>query len=209
MKKAFLIIVLMSSFLFAEGVPQKRLAVLNLKSSDTLKDTAVAVTNLLATELVNTMLFQVLERNQVAKILNEQGFQQTGVTTSAASAGKLLNANMVLLGSLNKLGNTFLITVKIVDVEEAKIKYAVKESASSESDLIKAVEKISTSLALKISGKVAKKIKDENISKSSISLNAPAKTKKKALKKVSKPKHAEKDPVKRAADKNFKSLEKN
>ncbi len=57
------------------------------------------------------------------KVLGEQGLQNSGVTTpeKAAEIGKILNAKKLVMGKLSKLGSTLITTIKVVDVETAKI----------------------------------------------------------------------------------------
>lgn len=137
-----------------EHTMKPRIAVLDIAPSGVPQTLAVSVTELLSTELVNTRMFEVIERMQVAKILNEQGFQQTGVTDSSAAAevGKLLNTKRVVIGTLGKLGQKLVVTLKIVDVEKASILFAEKEIANGEDDLVGACEELANKLVFNITG---------------------------------------------------------
>lgn len=137
-----------------ENAMKPRIAVLDIAPTGVPQNLAVSVTELLSTELVNTKMFEVIERMQVAKILNEQGFQQTGVTDSSAAAevGKLLNTKRVVIGTLGKLGQKLVVTLKIVDVEKASILFAEKEMANGEDDLVGACEELANKLVFNITG---------------------------------------------------------
>ncbi len=137
-----------------ENAMKPRIAVLDIAPTGVPQNLAVSVTELLSTELVNTRMFEVIERMQVAKILNEQGFQQTGVTDSSAAAevGKLLNTKRVVIGTLGKLGQKLVVTLKIVDVEKASILFAEKEMANGEDDLVGACEELANKLVFNITG---------------------------------------------------------
>lgn len=159
-----------------EQTMKPRIAVLNIAPSGVSQELAVSVTDLLSTELVNTKMFEVVERMQVAKILNEQGFQQTGVTDSAAAAevGKLLNTKRVVIGTLGKLGKKLVITIKIVDVEKANILFAEKEMANGEEDLVGACEELAYKLVFNITGIKIKNRKTTRISETSPATPAAA-----------------------------------
>ena len=70
-------------------------------------------------EMVNTDAVIMVERNQMDEILNEQGFQQSGCTSSecAAEVGALLCVQNMLSVSFGKLGNSYTIDAKMFSVE--------------------------------------------------------------------------------------------
>ena len=54
--------------------------------------------------MINTGQYVVIERNEMSKILNEQGFQMTGCTdVSCAVGGKLMSARKMLVGTIMKI----------------------------------------------------------------------------------------------------------
>ncbi|MDO8734747.1 MAG: kelch repeat-containing protein [Elusimicrobiota bacterium] len=75
------------------------------------------------TELVQTGMFNVIEKASMDKILSEAAFQQSGCTTTerAVQIGKILNVQQMVVGSLSKLMDTYFITTNLVDVETGKI----------------------------------------------------------------------------------------
>ena len=83
---------------------------------------ARTATYLLESKLGNSPLVELVERNQIKKVLDELAYQQTGLTANnAIQVGQQLNAEYILIGSINKLGNLVIITVKLVNVETARI----------------------------------------------------------------------------------------
>jgi len=131
-----------------------RIAVLELSPVKVGADVAGGVTDLVVTELVNCGEFEVLERMQVAKILNELGFQQTGVTdtSKAIEAGKLLNTESVMIGTLQQFNSSLVINVKIVEVSTGKILFADKAVADNNDKLIDASSNLVTSLVSRMTG---------------------------------------------------------
>ncbi len=102
---------------------KKSIAVLNLNAYGISNSDALALTNRLTTELFKTKHFNVVEREKTDEILDEQGFQLSGCTTSEClvEAGKLLNVELMLGGSISKVGNYYSIELRIIDVESGAI----------------------------------------------------------------------------------------
>jgi TolB-like protein len=155
------IVMLMFAVLFTTNLHAKkkmRIAMLELTPLSVTAELATGVTDLVVTELVNCGQFEVLERMQVVKILNEQGFQQTGVTdtSKAIEAGKLLNADTVMIGTLQKFNTSFVLNVKIVDVNTGKIMFADKQVAKDNDKLIDASSLLVNSLVRRITGNAPK-----------------------------------------------------
>ncbi len=101
---------------------RKRLAVMYFESSGVTDDVSKTATNLLEGKLGNSKYVDMIERNQIDKVIEELKYQISGFTTGdAVDIGKQLNANYILIGSLNKLGNLIIITAKLVNVETTQI----------------------------------------------------------------------------------------
>ena len=66
-------------------------------------------------------VYKVLERSQMDKILDEFDYQSTGCTDEecAVELGKMLNAERIVIGSVGLVGQTYTISVRIVDIETA------------------------------------------------------------------------------------------
>lgn len=127
---------ILSSTMFAEQ-DKMRIAIMDLGASAVSPETAKMVSDLLRTELFNTGLFTVIERAEMEKILKEQGFQQSGCTENecAVQFGKMLSARKVLVGTVGKLGDSYIINARIVDVEKGVMEFAENTKVQSESDL--------------------------------------------------------------------------
>jgi len=101
---------------------RKRVAVMTFDAMGIDPDVARTATYLIESKLGNSELIELIERNQITKVLDELKYQQTGLTTSnAAEVGQHLNAEYILIGSINKLGNLLIITTKLVNVQTAQI----------------------------------------------------------------------------------------
>ena len=80
--------------------------------------------------------------------MKEQTVQQSGCadTSCAVELGKLLSADKILVGTLNKLGDTYIINARIIDVEKGNMLFADNTQANSEADLLNAAKGIQLDL---------------------------------------------------------------
>ena len=98
-------------------------AVLDLEGKGISALEAATLTDRLRSEMVSVGVFQVVERGQMEEILNEQGFQQTGCTSTecAVEIGKLLGVQAMCSGSIGKLGSVYTVDVRMFDVATGEI----------------------------------------------------------------------------------------
>jgi hypothetical protein len=109
------------------------IAVLDLTStSDDFSESEVkTITERLRGELVETGKYNVLERKEMNEILKEQNFQHTGACDDECivEIGQLLAVKNIVGGTIGKVGKTFSVQLKVVDVATAKITKQVSEDA--------------------------------------------------------------------------------
>ena len=83
-------------------------------------------------------------------ILDEQGFQQTGCTTTecAVEMGRMLNVQKMISGTIGKLGATYTIDLSLIDVETAQIERSFFRDYKGEIDgLLSLMQMISNQMA--------------------------------------------------------------
>ncbi|HFE64043.1 MAG TPA: hypothetical protein ENK14_06445 [Caldithrix sp.] len=103
------IIALFTTQLFAgnfQGL-KKRIAVVDFKDrSGWGHNIGTGLADMLVTQLVKSGDFMVIERQQLAKIMEEQGLGMSGAITpqSAAQVGKLLGVELMVMGSVTEFG---------------------------------------------------------------------------------------------------------
>ncbi|PIQ26928.1 hypothetical protein COW36_16995 [bacterium (Candidatus Blackallbacteria) CG17_big_fil_post_rev_8_21_14_2_50_48_46] len=92
---------------------------------------------------------QLIERNQIQVVLQEQYFTQSAFADpqSAPELGKLLGAQQILLGNFQKQGQTLLISTRVVDVKTGQIlpEFATQIKGSS-ADIFALQEELSRSV---------------------------------------------------------------
>lgn len=105
--------------------PRISVAVLALKpTSGVSEGESAVITDRLRVELFRTGSVDVMERDRMQDVLKEQGFQQSGACTDEGcmvEMGRLLGVGRMITGSIGKLGRLYLINVRAVDVQTAKI----------------------------------------------------------------------------------------
>jgi TolB-like protein len=130
------------------GQQKDKIAVLDLKTVNLPIEKSRIVSELIRTDLINTNKYIVIERSQVDMIFKEHGFASTGVTddSSAAKIGKLLAARKILIGSVMKLGESIVVTCRVVDVERGVADSSAKVTADSEEALVQEVSTLVASI---------------------------------------------------------------
>ncbi|MHB9156293.1 MAG: CsgG/HfaB family protein, partial [Endomicrobiales bacterium] len=142
-----LLILLVRPFLFlgaAEHTYTKaRLAVIGFDSKNMDPGIVEVVTEFVQSRIENSQVYILIERYKVEKVLAEQAFQYRGVVdeTTAIQIGKILGAEKLVLGSINRMGQNAFISGRIVDVETGEIEIAASETGSTD-DIRPCVDKL-------------------------------------------------------------------
>lgn len=154
MKRIFIQKIFLSFFflfltnaLYAES--RVNIAVLDFKSINVSAADAVAISDFVRTSLIRSNIFNVVERNNIDKILAEQGIQQAGCVTEecAIQIGKLLNVRKAVIGSYSKIEDIYFITANVVDIETAKISDSERVQFNNISDIAEAVDELCSFIA--------------------------------------------------------------
>jgi len=108
----------------SEAGSRFNIAVIDLNTQGLSREESLALTSRVRSELFNTYKFNVLEREDMGLLLNEQSLQQTGATAddNLAQLGKLLNVKYIVGGSISQIGQYYSVSLKMIDVETGKIK---------------------------------------------------------------------------------------
>lgn len=132
---AFALLVAAGSAMAGEK-PLVAVAPLSARSIDS--GSVEVIEDAIASELVKTQKVRVLERAQMDRILKEQGFQQAACDQSNCSVemGRLLAVNKMLTGSLGRIGNTYSLSLRMVDVESGEVTGSVTKSKSGDIDAV-------------------------------------------------------------------------
>jgi TolB-like protein len=155
---------------FTQDEKKLQIALLDFSNTGGLsRQETITLSNRLRSMLVQTQALIVIERGKMEEILSEQGFQQTGCTTTecAVEAGKLLNVQKMVSGSIGKIGQTYTIDLSLIDVETAQIEKSFIQDYKGEIDgLLSLMQETANQIAIS----VAQQSEDQTIY--SLSINS-------------------------------------
>jgi len=117
--------------------PKKMIAVFPFKNSTSTSDwynIAESLSDMLITKLINSKKFDVVERSQLNKIMEEKSMAMSGVVeqNEAMQAAQMAGAELILIGSASVVGGKIEVDARIID---AKRGVAVCSMSSSGFDL--------------------------------------------------------------------------
>ena len=123
--RTFAVLMLIVLPLFSQNKPH--IAVLDISNQFLKPQEAVALTERLIQILEQTDKYVLLDRSMISTILEEQGFQQTGCTSSecAVEVGQLLGVEKMVACNIGQVGRYYTISLKIIDVATGKIDKSV------------------------------------------------------------------------------------
>lgn len=157
--RVMLIAAALTAALFAPviGQPARKtaVAVMPLRGSAIPETDARFLTERLTIELQRTGIYDVLERDKMAEILKEQGFQQTGAcdeTACLVEAGRLLAVEKMIGGSVGRVGGIFSAQVRLIDLRTGMVEKTATRDYKGELDYLLTVGMRET--AEELSGKL-------------------------------------------------------
>ena len=115
---------------------QITIAVIEFEGKGLSQLEASTLTDRLRTALVQTGEVIVVERSLMEDLLQESGFQQTGCvsTECAVEVGKILGVQEIITGGIGRLGKTYTIDARIIDVQTSRISKVASRDYTGEID---------------------------------------------------------------------------
>jgi TolB-like protein len=125
MKKAFvfaLFLILSAGITGAQNLP--RLAVVEFSTNDgaeSVKKDAVLVRNQVEAQIIASGKYQVIVREEIDKLLANQQIQASSISSDEnVKKLRLLNISYIVTGTLDTAGNSYALTVKLLDVSSGR-----------------------------------------------------------------------------------------
>jgi len=114
------------------------LAVLDLDAKGLEKTQAEILTNRLRSNAVSLGIYEVVERQKMQEILDEQEFQLSGCTTDACAVevGQLLGVQKMISGSIGAIGKVYTVELRLLDVETGKIERSATYDFQGELEIL-------------------------------------------------------------------------
>lgn len=139
----------------------ENIAILDFQGKNVTQAEASVLSDKLRAEVSKLNKFQIMERDAMEQILKEQGFQQSGCTSTecAVEVGQLVGVRKMIAGTVGKVGSTFLLTMRIIDVATGKVleSYDVDIRGSIDDALVTGMPRLASKMINKQSGAIASK----------------------------------------------------
>ena len=118
------------------GQTRESFAILALEGRGISAIEAEALTDRLSSLIVRTGRVTVVERGQMEAVLLEQDFQLTGCTSDecAVEVGQLLGVTKMVAGSIGKIGSTYSMDLRTIDIATGKITNSIIRDYRGEID---------------------------------------------------------------------------
>ena len=117
--------ILLFSNLTAFTIKNETIVVFDFIGNDINSNTARTLSDRLRIELVKYNFINVLERNRIDAILEEQAIQMSGcVDECLVEVGKLLGATSIITGSIGKVGDYYTINARKINATTGKLENA-------------------------------------------------------------------------------------
>jgi TolB-like protein len=152
MKRYLIVGLLVCLALSAVGAEKTSVAFLGLEASGVSEASAAGIADTLLDALINTKRFEIVERERLAGLMEEQGLALSGCTTTECfvQLGQLAGASKVVVGKVSKVGTTYTVNVRVVDVYLGKVELSEASESSSLDDLLEAARQMAERLAANI-----------------------------------------------------------
>jgi hypothetical protein len=138
------ILLFLTMSIFSQKTPSEVVTVLDFETSDVSEAEAKVFTDFLTSYVVAIGHYRVIDRSQRDRILDELRFSLSDCTDEKCQleVGKLLSANLIIVGSLGKVGDRFILNTRLIAVETGEALRTASEKYSSMGDLIDGCEQV-------------------------------------------------------------------
>lgn len=134
---------------FSPGSGGQTIAVAQFEPQSVSSGDAAVISDLFRSEMIRQGSFQVVEKTNMEKVLQEQAFQQTGCTSQecAVKLGKILNVKYLVVGSFGKLLDRYVLSIRVVEIETARGVYSDNEQGKDVPEVQQGIVRLATRLA--------------------------------------------------------------
>lgn len=159
LKFLYRIFIFIAFFIPLLGADKTRVAVMDFEPQQGVDPSlALTASEVFSAELVKYQRFDVIDRKNMDKIMSEQAFQNSGCTdqSCAVELGNMLNVEKMILGNISQIGEQYVITIRLVDVELSQVNFSEKITADTDSEILPAMNELAriTSLSIPLAGRV-------------------------------------------------------
>ena len=148
----FIITLLIETFSLSAEY-RSSVAVLPLRTlGDVSVEEAETLTMLLEIGIVKSSSFQVVEKNEIARVMDAQKFSSEAFAdeSNAVELGKILSAQHIVIGTVSNISNRFYLFAKVIDVTLGSTIRAEKLEADSITKLLQNAVELGQTLSSKM-----------------------------------------------------------
>ncbi|MCX7021015.1 MAG: hypothetical protein NTW26_01845 [bacterium] len=151
MRRKVIIILLIATAALA--APKLKIAFMGLEPSGVSASEASGVSDSFLNALINTYRFEVVERDRLEALMEEQGLAISGCTTTECfvQVGQLAGAQKVIVGKVAQVGGSYIVSVRVVDVYLGRVEQSLAQESRSLENLLT----VANSLAVQLSGTIS------------------------------------------------------
>ena len=114
-----------STALHAQQLQEElKIGVLQLSAENVTESECRTITERLRFYLRQQGIFQIIDLNKMASLLDELGFQENVACNNnecVVQVGNIIGASKMVAGSVSKIGNLYSLQVRLIDVENSMI----------------------------------------------------------------------------------------
>ncbi len=142
---------LCSAALFAQTDGRPVMSVLGFTSDEALKAEVEVFVDYFSTHIVETGDYRVIDRAQRGRILEEIEFSYADCTDAECQLeiGRLLSADLIVVGSIGMVSNEYLLNVKLIGVETGETVNAASGKYRSMKELVEGSREVAQRLVLR------------------------------------------------------------
>ena len=142
MKKVSAIVFLLTIMIitaFSQEKEKINAAVLDLKARGVSESTSSIISDALRGELFKYEKFKIMNREDMKEVMEEQSLQNSGVCDTKecyVEIGLVLGVEKIITGSVGKIGTTYTLTIKVIDIESAENEKIINSKKKGSEDLL-------------------------------------------------------------------------
>ncbi len=112
------------------------IAIIDFEGIGVSLEEARVLTQRLTTEIISRNVYQIFERSKINRILEEQEFQHSGCVDAACAVdiGKLAGVQYIVIGTVSKIGQTYSVDTRLIDVESGESLLSAEYSTQNSID---------------------------------------------------------------------------
>lgn len=125
-----------------------RVAVMEFRAINVPSVLSAATAETLRSALIQLQRITVIEREQIEQVLREQQFNRSGLVegNSAVELGRLLGANAIVVGSVTRFGETYLINARALDATTGEALAASQVTTTREDEIPAQLQQVAMAL---------------------------------------------------------------